>query len=105
MTDASDKHLTGLRLRAAREALGYNETRGRTQAAFYRVFGLSKARGNNWERGVSYVHPSFLKELHERFGITADWLILGRPDGLPARHAAKVISNFRKIKEGNSADC
>jgi transcriptional regulator with XRE-family HTH domain len=95
---ASDvKIRIGLRLKAARLALGYDEKRGRTQAAFYRLFGIERGRGNNWERGRVYPNADFLVTLYERFDIDPGWILAGKQGGLPDRIADKIVSNFRRI--------
>lgn len=100
MASTEMKRLAGLRLKAARMALGYDETRGRTQAAFYRLFACGKGRGNNWERGIAYPNPDFMVDLYKRFEIGPDWILLERPGGLPDRIADQVVETFRKIKAG-----
>jgi transcriptional regulator with XRE-family HTH domain len=87
----------GLRLKAARMALGYDKKRGRTQAAFYRLFGIDRGRANNWERGRVYPNTDFLVMLNDRFEVDPGWILAGKRGGLPDRIADKVVENFRKI--------
>jgi hypothetical protein len=94
MNPAELRRIVGLRLKAARMALGYNERRrGRTQIAFYRSFGIKKGRGNHWECGVAFPNPLFLIELDRRFAVGPDWILCGRVDGLPHWLAEAVASN------------
>jgi transcriptional regulator with XRE-family HTH domain len=99
MASAESRRLVGLRLKAARMALGYTERRGKTQAAFYRMFCTcgSKERGNNWERGIAFPGPEFLIEFAEKFDIGPDWILLGRRGSLPDRYANDIVNNFIKI--------
>lgn len=95
---AEKKRDAGLRLKAARIALGYDQRRGRNQTAFYELFGFTIGRGNNWERGVSYPYPEFMVALCERFDVGPDWILVGRPGSLPYRLANEVVDNFNKLK-------
>jgi hypothetical protein len=50
------RRLAGLRLKAARMALGYDKPRGKTQEAFYAQIGERKQAANHWE--VRGGHPA-----------------------------------------------
>ena|SRR5688572_27353847 len=98
---AEARRLIGLRLRAARIALGYDQPRGRTQEAFYAEVAASKQSGSNWEVGGVIPRADTLVKLYERYEINPDWILLGRPGGLPGPLAGAIIGKFNQIK-GNS---
>jgi transcriptional regulator with XRE-family HTH domain len=97
--------VVGLRLKAARIALGYNDQLGarrnrKTQVDFYQMLGYSKGRANNWERGICFPPPEFMVALYGRFGINPDWLLIGRADGLPDKLADTVAARFDELIAG-----
>jgi len=79
--DERDPHAieVGLRLRAAREALGYKVLR-----RFAENTGVDEDNLSNWERGVSMVPVSYVQRLKEVFGVTHDWIFGG--DASTMRH-------------------
>lgn len=67
----------GNRLRRARIALGMT-TRQLASAT-----NVGETRITNWERGRHFPAPEFLVIFHRKFGVTADWILLGSMAGMP----------------------
>lgn len=100
MPASKQKRLCGLRLKAARRALGWDEDGirgGKNQAAFYATFEYAKGRGNNWETGLNYPAPDFLIEFDERFGIDPGWILRGKYGVLPRERADEVLRHYRHL--------
>jgi transcriptional regulator with XRE-family HTH domain len=74
----------GLRLRAAIEAAGLKQV----EAA--EIMGLSKSNLGNWLRGEAPIKGYELYRLCRVTGITADYVLLDDPSGLPARIAERL---------------
>jgi transcriptional regulator with XRE-family HTH domain len=65
------KVLVGHQLMLAREAVGL------TQAKMARAYGMSPNKLNQWEHGLYYPEPLFLKSLCDDYGFTTDWFYRG----------------------------
>ncbi|MDB5317811.1 MAG: hypothetical protein JWO24_3655 [Rhodospirillales bacterium] len=78
----------GSNLRAAIDALGISYV----DAA--EVMGVTKNHLGNWMRGSTYPMPFAVYRFSRRYGVTADWLYLSDPSGLPLRIASamKIVS-------------
>lgn len=66
------------RIVALREALGHN------QSAFAALVGISQPAMNNYERGLRRPDLDVAVRIHQRTGVTLDWLYMGNRSGLPA---------------------
>lgn len=82
-----DKHIVAARLVATRAALGWDSQQDYAAAA-----GFSKTTYNNWETGERLIPPSSAVQLCERFGLTLDFIYVGRLDTLP-QNVAKALSS------------
>ncbi len=78
----------GERLRYLREAHGL------TQTAIGRQVGASMNRWNNWERGVGRIPVDASAQLVRMYGVTLDWIYLGREEGM----RYDLIVKFRAIE-------
>jgi transcriptional regulator with XRE-family HTH domain len=76
----------GRRLRQAIAAAGLKQV----QAA--EVMGVTKNHLGNWLRGESPIRAYELYRLCRVTGITADWVLLGDPSGLPQRLARALFA-------------
>ena len=74
----------GRRLRAAIDALGIKYV----EAAA--LMGISKNMLNNWMAGSAPVRAYELYRLCRATGVTADWVLLNDPSGLPQRIAQRL---------------
>lgn len=72
----------GIRLRRAREALGFEKIRH-----FATERGLNEDRYRAWERGDNEIPAWFILELRLVYGLTHDFIYAGDPSGLPIRLA------------------
>lgn len=86
--DVRDPHKVkcGQRLRATRRALGYATIRSLANDLDEPEDNLS-----NWERGVSLVPTQVIHKLKRLKGVTADWIYLGDPAGLPHDLALRAL--------------
>lgn len=85
LTATDHQAAVGERLRAAIDACGLRYI----QAA--EIMGVTKNHLGNWMRGDSPVRVYELYRLCRVTGVTADWVLLGDPSGLPQRLAARLI--------------
>lgn len=82
---SSHKEFVGDQLRLAREALGLS------QAALARQYGMKASNKlNQWERGLYYPEPWFMKRLCDDYGFTMDWFYRGMKAGVSAERAADL---------------
>jgi len=72
------------RIIALREALGHN------QSAFAALVGISQPAMNNYEKGLRRPDLDVAVRIHQRTGVTLDWLYLGNRSGLPAHLLARL---------------
>lgn len=77
MAATEHKRAIGRRLRLARE------TQNPGLRSFCRTHGLDPTKVNHWEMGKHYPDPIYILMLWDNYGITADWVYLGRINGLP----------------------
>jgi transcriptional regulator with XRE-family HTH domain len=76
----------GQRLRRLRELLGY-----KSQTDFVAYLGISLQRWNNIERGYQDLGKELAIMLVKKVpGLTLDWLLLGKADGLPLGLARRL---------------
>lgn len=75
--DPFDEKQIGARLKAFRSHLGL------TQTETARLIGISPERWNNWERGERRISLGIARQLHERYGLSLDFIYLGRLEALP----------------------
>ena len=81
-----EHHLqAGLRLRQAIAACQMKQV----EAA--EVMGVTKNHLGNWLRGEAPIRMYELYRFCRMTGVTADWVILGDPSGLPRRIAERLI--------------
>lgn len=72
------KEAVGRRLQALRLAQGFKTIRG-----FVNEMGFDEKRYDKWEKGKALIPPLFAEALVDRYGITLDWLYIGRKTNLP----------------------
>jgi transcriptional regulator with XRE-family HTH domain len=79
MTSKTDKpHIDiGIRLKMVRKHLGH------TQANFSKIHNYSQPQYANWESGFRRIPIESAAILEERYGITLDFIFLGRLKTLP----------------------
>jgi hypothetical protein len=88
MDDRIHKRQVGVRLRQAREGLGFL-----VATEFCRAMdNLDKTKLSNWERGINYPDPAFILKLWRRHHVNADWIYLGEIAGLPHKLAASLLA-------------
>lgn len=63
---------------------------GETQKVWCEKNGIRQTAWNNWELGNRRISVEEAEKLCQRYGLTLDWIYLGRRDGLSAS-AAKVL--------------
>ena len=85
------------RARRLREAMGFNGRGG--QQAFANFLGVERGRWNNVECGAPLGKEMAVRIVRKFPGVTLDWLILGRPEGLTVE-MARALS---EPSEGNDA--
>lgn len=56
---------------------------GLTQAEYSAAFGLQRAAYSQWEAGLQRLSLNGALALHQRFGLSLDWLFLGDDGALP----------------------
>lgn len=74
----------GARLTAVRDALGW------AQNVMAEALQVSYQRLGMWERGHRMIPPDVVGRLWQRTGATADYIYLGRLDGLPLELASRI---------------
>ena len=74
----------GLRLRHLRQAHGL------TQAAIGERVGATMNRWNNWEVGVGRIPVPEATKLVQAYGVTLDWIYLGKEAGMPFELMMKI---------------
>lgn len=77
----------GNRIRAGREALGYNQKQFADRAGF------NNSQVSNWESGLHRPSLDSCITLRETFGLSIDFIIFGILDALPHKIAKAVESN------------
>lgn len=86
-----DPATIGARLRAVREALGYEN-----QKDFADKAGISPTAYNNWEVGYKRIGVDMAARLCSTYRITLDWIYFGDASGLPGNVAAKLAGMQRQ---------
>lgn len=74
-----------VRLRAVRKAYSTESRRGWAAACKFNA-----TQYTNWENGSRRIPLEAAERLSQKFGLTLDWIYLGRWDGLPARVRADL---------------
>ncbi|CUH68656.1 transcriptional repressor DicA [Thalassovita gelatinovora] len=77
----------GHRLRAARKALGYNQT------DFAKRAGFTKGQVSNWEGGAHRPSLDACIAMRETYGLSIDFIIFGNMDALPHKIAKLLESS------------
>jgi transcriptional regulator with XRE-family HTH domain len=85
LTATDHQTAAGERLRAAIKACGLRYI----QAA--EIMGVTKNHLGNWMRGDGPIRVYELYRFCRVTGVTADWVLLGDPSGLPQRLAGQLI--------------
>ena len=73
-----DQEAFGIRLRSLREQLGLS------MLAFGREIGTSASRIKHWEEGKSAPTAGWIVKISDRFGVSANRLLMGEEDGMDA---------------------
>lgn len=76
VSEKQHKAGVGRRLRAAIEVLGL------TQTEVARVLGVTPSKLGNWIRGDNYPAEWPIAQFCERYGVSADWIYLGKVTGM-----------------------
>lgn len=85
------KEFVGRQLVLAREAIG------RTQTQLAREFGMKASNKlNQWERGLYYPEPWFLKQLSDHYGFTMDFFYRGVRAGV----SSERVDDLRRAEAG-----
>ena len=79
------------RITALRTALGHN------QSAFAALVGVSQPAMNNYESGLRRPDLDVAVKIHQRTGVTLDWLYLGNRSGLPA-HLLALLPDVAAVE-------
>jgi transcriptional regulator with XRE-family HTH domain len=88
------KEFVGRQLMLAREALGL------TQTALAREYAMKAPnRLNQWEKGLYYPDPWFLRMFCEDYGFTTDYFYRGVRSGVSAERA----DDLRRVKTAKQA--
>jgi len=87
----TNHQLRGLRLRAAREAIE------RSQADVCRAIEVDANRWNQYERGGRRLDHDVLAQFCDTYGVTTDWVLRGRPEGMPPTLSEAVVQRYRSI--------
>lgn len=74
---AEDNLEIGRRLRYLRESQGL------AQATIAERINVARTRWNNWEVGVGRIPVDAAAQLVQIYGVTLDWIYLGREAGMP----------------------
>ena len=82
------KVMAGLRLKAARLALGVER-----QDVMANVLGVQPSAYNNWEKGVRLPDVAAMTRLLHRAGISLDWIFAGELRSMPFDLATKLQQN------------
>lgn len=82
----------GDRLRAVRLAYAPDST----QASWAGTHGFSRTQYSNWENGIRRISLDAAERLCSTYGLTLDFLFMGRRDGL-SENARKAVSEQRPI--------
>jgi hypothetical protein len=77
--------------------MGFNERGG--QQAFANFLGVERGRWNNVECGAPLGKEMAVRIVRKFPGVTLDWLILGRPEGL----TVEMAHALSEPSEGNDA--
>lgn len=85
MTKRPDYSTIGLRLKAVRE--GFSDL---SQRAWAEKHSFSPTQYNNWEIGTRRISVDAAEDLARIYGLTLDYIFLGRADGLSEK-ARKVL--------------
>jgi transcriptional regulator with XRE-family HTH domain len=88
------KVLAGLRLRAARLALGVQ-----TEAEMAESLGVGTNAYNNYECGVRLVGVAMAVRLLELTGIGPDWIYAGSTTGVPFGRAQMLKVRLQELEE------
>lgn len=82
--DPQELQAIGLRLKAARIALGFN------QKDLYDSLDVGASTWHNWESGKRTPDLFVMLNLKQRHGISLDWIFDGDPSNLPEDIKGKV---------------
>jgi transcriptional regulator with XRE-family HTH domain len=83
----------GKRLRLLRESQGL------IQATIADRVNVARTRWNNWEVGVGRIPVDAAAQLVQIYGVTLDWIYLGREAGMPYDLMVKI----RGISDGEAS--
>jgi len=98
MTDVFDKRLVGRRITMVRTVKGFG------LRPFARHMEVDHTKLNHWEKGTHYPDISFVAALHQRFGVTADWIYFGEIAGVPLQLAEQFRAAEKAAEEKDRAE-
>jgi transcriptional regulator with XRE-family HTH domain len=83
----------GKRLRLLRESQGL------IQATIADRVNVARTRWNNWEVGVGRIPVDAASQLVQIYGVTLDWIYLGREAGMPY----ELMMKIRGMSDGEAS--
>lgn len=83
--DAEELKAIGMRLKAARLALGLS------QKEVYEALGVGASTWHHWESGKRTPDPLVMAKLQKLHGISLDWIFAADPSNLPHRIVGKTL--------------
>lgn len=86
----------GLRIRAAREALGYN------QRKLCQLLDIQPNRWNQFEKGSRNPPVDPMMKWADRMGVSLDWVYRGRLDAVPPTLASAIADKYDALTRGNA---
>lgn len=72
--------------------------------AFAKQNGFSASQLANWEYGLRRISPDAAIRLVERYGVTLDWIYLGRVSALPHSLATALSESPSESDQSKSTD-
>lgn len=93
MARPTDKQEVGRRLRYLRKSLGL------VQPALAQQINVARTRWNNWEVGVGRIPVDAAAQLVQIYGVTLDWIYLGREAGMPY----ELLMKIRDVADAENA--
>ena len=85
------KTMVGLRLKAARQALGLDK-----QGSMATMLGVGTSTYNNWELGIRLAPVSAMVRLYVIAGVSLDWIYAGDLRGMSMELGQKLRSDLAK---------
>ena len=92
LVEMAPRHLVGLRIKAAREALG------RSQAEVCRALEIAPNKWNQWESGKYPPDPFVMARFADIYGVSLDWVYRGRADFItPLERSERTLERYNAL--------